>query len=100
MSNQPGRLYAFAKTHNFNSIDEITAENVKFRPMNSHMGTYTHHDAEVIANYLKPLCQNEFTIDDTQSFPSMLKQQTPFSLDEEYVWYNVESHLTNIPSES
>ena len=55
------------------------------------MVTYTYHLAKLIANYLKPLCQNEFTIDDTQLFPSMLKQQKPLSLDEEYVWYNVES---------
>ena len=26
VSNQPGRLYATAKTHKFNSLDEITVE--------------------------------------------------------------------------
>ena len=61
------------------------------------MVTYTYHPAKVIANYLRPLCQNEFTLDDTQWFSSMWKQQTPFSLDEEYVWYNVESLFANIP---
>ena len=30
VSNQPGRLYAIAKTHKFNSLDEITVENLIF----------------------------------------------------------------------
>ena len=38
-------------------------------------------------------------MNDTQSFPSILKQQTPRSLDEEYVSYDVESLFTNIPVE-
>ena len=59
------------------------------------MGTYTYN-AKVIANYLKPLCQNEYKIDDTQSFSSMLKQQTQISLDEEYVSFRVECLFTNI----
>ena len=78
VSNQPGRLYATAKTHKFNSLDE----NLKFRPMISQVGTYTYNAANVIAKYLKPLCQDEYKIVDTQSFPSMLKQQTSLSLDE------------------
>ena len=84
------------KTRKFNSLDEITVENLIFRPIISQVGTYTYNAAKVIANYLKPLCQNEYKIDDTQSFPSVLKQQTPLSLDEEYVSYDVESLFTNI----
>ena len=91
VSNQPGRLCATAKTH------EITVENLKFRPIISQVCTYTYNTAEVIANYLKLLCQNEIKIDDTQSFPFMLKEQTPLSLDEEYVSSDVESPFTNIP---
>ena len=33
VSNQPGRLYATAKTYKFNSLDEITVENLKFQPI-------------------------------------------------------------------
>ena len=51
---------------------------------------------KLIANSLKPLCRNEYKIDDTQSFPSMLKQQTPLSLDEEFVLHDIESLLTKI----
>ena len=60
------------------------------------MGTYSYNAAKVIVNYLKPLCQNEYKIVDTQSFPSMLSEQTPLSLDEEYVSYDVESLFANI----
>ena len=58
---------------------------------------YTYNAAKIVANYLKLLFQNEYKIDDTQSFPFVLKQQTPLSLDEKYVLYDVESLFTNIP---
>ena len=61
------------------------------------MGTYTNNAAEVMADYLKPLCQNEYKVSNTQSFISMLKQQTLLSPNEENVSYDVESHFTNIP---
>ena len=92
VSSQPSRLYATAKTHKFNSLDEITKENLKFRPTVSQMGTNTYNAAKVIANYMKPLYQNEYKIDAAQSFPSMLKKEILLRLDEEYESYDVESH--------
>ena len=56
------------------------------------MDKHTYNAAKVTANFLKPLCQNEYKTDDTQPFASMLKQQAPFSLDEEYVSYDIESN--------
>ena len=41
VSNQPGRLYATAKTHKFNSPDEITVENLKF-PTHNFTSGYIH----------------------------------------------------------
>ena len=49
--------------------------------------------------YLKPLCENEYKINDTQTFASMIKNQTPLSPDEEYVSYDVVSLFTKIPVE-
>ena len=40
-SNQPGQLYGTAKTHKFISIEDITLENLKFRPIDAQSGTYT-----------------------------------------------------------
>ena len=83
-------------TRTFNSLDQITIENLKFRPIISQLGICTYNKAKFIAKYLKPLYRNEYKIDDTQSFPSMLKKQTPLSLDKKYRSYDVESLFTNI----
>ena len=61
------------------------------------MGTYTYNAAQVISNYLKPLCINEYNIKDTLQFPQLLKDFPPLKDDEEYVSYDVESLFTNIP---
>ena len=93
--NQPGRIYATAKTHKFNSLDEINIENLKFRPIISQIGTYTYNAAKVIAEYLKPLCSNQYKISDTQEFASLIKDQ--LNDDEECVSYDVDFLFTNIP---
>ncbi|XP_066917454.1 uncharacterized protein [Clytia hemisphaerica] len=97
-SGQPARLYGTAKTHKFESIEDIDMENLKFRPIIAQTGTYTYGAAQVIAEYLKPLCsENSYIIRNTQDFPSILKEQETLSPNEEYVSYDVESLFTNIP---
>ena len=97
-SNQPGQLYGTAKTHKFNSIEDITLENLKFRPIIAESGTYTYNAAQVIADYLKPLCSdNNYIIRNTQEFPKLLQQQDPLFPNEEYVSYDVKSLFTNVP---
>ena len=96
-SNQPGQLYGTAKTHKFTNIDEITIDNLKFRPIIAQTGTYTYNAAQVIAKYLKPLCSgNNYIIRNTQEFPMSLKQQDLLSPDEEHVSYDVESLFPNV----
>ena len=97
VSNQPGRFNAAAKTHKFSSVDEIAIEKLKFRPIISQGGTCSYNAAKVIADYLKPLYQNEYKINDIQFFPFMLKDQTPLNPNEEYLLYDVESLFTNVP---
>ena len=53
-SNQPARLYATAKTHKFNDLDEVTAKKLKSRPTVDQTGTLTYDAAKVIGEYLKP----------------------------------------------
>ena len=96
-SNQPAKLYGTAKTHKFNNIQEINKENLKFRPIIDQTGTYSYNAAQVISHYLKPLCKNKFTINDTQSFSADIKNIPPLQEDEEDVSYDVESLFTNIP---
>ena len=96
-SNQPARLYGTAKTHKFETLEDITVANLKFRPIIDQTGTLTQNAAKVISDYLRPLCKNEYFINDTQKFPSMLSSIPPLQDDEEDVSYDVESLLTNIP---
>ena len=97
-SHEPGKLYATAKTHKFNLLDDITVDNLKVHPIISQIGTYTYNASRIISQYLKSLCENEYKINDTQIFASMIKYQTALSPDEEY---DVEKnhrvhHLSNL----
>ena len=53
-------------------IEDI--EDLKLRPIIDQTGTYIHNASKVIANYQKPLAQNDFIISDTL-FPDMSKKQ-------------------------
>ena len=84
ISNQPGQLYGTSKTHKFSSIEDITLENLKFRPIIAQSRTYTYKATQVIADYLKPLCSdNDYIIRNTQEFPKLLQQQDPLLPNEE-----------------
>ena len=97
-SNQPAQLYGTAKTHKFNTTDDITLDELKFRPIIAQTGTYTYKAAQVISQYLKPLCsENLYIIRNTQDFPDMIKNQPPLNKNEELVSYDVESLFTSIP---
>ena len=98
-SNQPARLYGTAKTHKFEFLEDIIVANLKFQPIIDQTGTFTYNAAKVISDYLRPLCKNEYSINDTQKFPSMLSSIPPLQDDEEDVSYDVESLFTNIPIE-
>ena len=90
-------IYATTKTHKFDSLENITIQNLKFRPIISQIGTYNHNASKVPSGYLKRLCQNEYKINDTQSFASEIKEQPPLNEDIEYVSYDVDSLFTNVP---
>ena len=96
-SNQPARFYGTAKTHKFETLEDIIVANLKFRPIIDQTGTFTYNAAKVIPDYLRPLCKNEYSINDAQKFPSMLSSFPPLQDDEEDVSYDVESLFTNIP---
>ena len=70
---------------------------MKFRPIIAQTGTYTYNAAQVIASYLKPLTEeNPNIIRNTQDFPTLLKEQPPLDIDEEFDSYNVEYHYSLI----
>ena len=47
-------------------------------------------------DYLRPLCKNEYSINDTQKFPSMLSSTTSLQNDKEDISNNIELLFTNI----
>ena len=53
--NQPGLIYAIAKTDTFSSLDSINVDNLKFRQNIFEIVTYTYNAAKIISEYVKPL---------------------------------------------
>ena len=50
-------IYAKAKTHKFDSLENTKIQNLKFRPVISQIRTYICNGAKVLSDYLKPFCQ-------------------------------------------
>ena len=69
---------------------------MKLRPIMDLTGTYTYNTSKVIANYLRPLSKNQYTISDTLKFLELLKSAEP-NANYEDVSYEVESLFTSIP---
>ena len=46
---------------------------------------FTCNAVKSISDYLRPLCKNEYSINDTQKVPSMLSSVSPLQEDEEDV---------------
>ena len=84
-SSQPARLYGKAKTHKFESLENITVVNLKFRPIIDQTRTFMYNLAKVISDYLTTLCKNGYSINDTQNFSSMLSSIPPLQDDEDDV---------------
>ena len=72
-SNQPGRFFATAKTHKFDSVNDITLDKLKLRPIIDQTGTYIYNASKVAAKYLRQLSKNKHSIDDTLTFADLLK---------------------------
>ena len=49
-SNQPCRCFATAKTHKFDSVNDITSAQLKLRPITDQTGTYIYNASKVAAN--------------------------------------------------
>ena len=95
VSNQPGRFFAPAKTHKFTSLNDVTVENLKLRPIIDLTATYTYNTSKVIKNYLWLLSKNQYTISTTIKFLKLLKSADP-NANYEDVSYDVESLFTSI----
>ena len=95
-SNQPGRFFATAKTHKFDSASYITLDKLKLRPIIEQTRTYIFNASKVVAKYLRPLSKNKYSIDDTLTFPDLLKNAEE-SDNYEDVSYDIKNLFTSIP---
>ena len=57
--------HAFMEQLKPTNLDNITVENLEFRPMIDQTGTFAYNAAKVISDYLRPLCKNKYSINDT-----------------------------------
>ena len=96
-SSQTIRLYATAKTHKLNDLDDIIVEKLIFRPIVDQTGTATYPATKVIGKYLNLLPCSEYKISDCLKIPDLLKVLPPLQKDEEYVSYYVDSLFRKIP---
>ena len=86
ISNQPGKIYATAKTHKFDLLENITIKISSFvQQFVNYFLTYLQcwKDTIRLLENLKPFYQNEYKINDAQSFASHIKEQPPLNEDEE-----------------
>ena len=69
---------------------------MKLHPIIDLTGTYSYNTSKTIANYLRLLSKNQYTISDTFKFPDLLKSADT-SVNYKDVSYDVESLVTSIP---
>ena len=95
VSDWPARLYGTNKTHKLEHPQDMNRETIKFQPITHQTSTYTYNAAQVISNYLKPLCKNKYIVNGTQSFFQELSTLLHLK-NEGYVSYNVESVFAKV----
>ena len=71
-SNRPGRIFA-TTTHKYKSLDVITVDNIKLRPIIDQTIGFSQAVAKVVSGYLLPLSTNEYVINNTLLSPEFVK---------------------------
>ena len=98
-SNQSALFFATAKTHKFISLSDITPSNIIFRPIIDETGTCFYQTDKFLAEYLKPLANNRYTLKNTQLFSGPINKLLPFRNNEEDVSNDMEFFFSNVPIE-
>ena len=90
----PGKFYGTAKVHKLAIND--TVEELPLRPIVSNLNTATYHLARYLAKILSPLSRSQYTVESSNKFVNVIKQQVlPSSY--ELVSFDVKSLFTNVP---
>ena len=90
----PGKFYGTAKVHKLAIND--TVEELPLRPIVSNLNTATYHLARYLAKILSPLSRSQYTVESSNKFVNVIKQQViPSSY--KLVSFDVKSLFTNVP---
>ena len=84
ISKKHGQLYGATETYELDNIADIIVANLKFHLIIVQSEAYTYNTDQVIANCLKPLC-NDNVIQNTQEFTKKLHKHDQLNFNEE--WY-------------
>ena len=98
-SNQPACLYWIAKTHKLENLEDITLANLNIWLIIDHSGMFLYNAAKFMPDYLRPLCKNEYFINDIQKFSSMLSSISLLQDNKKNLSYVVKLLFKNIPIE-
>ena len=93
-SDQHGRYFATAKTHEFDSINDVTLDQFKLHPIIA--GTFFYNASKVVAKYLRSISKNKYSVDYTLPFLDFIKNAEELD-DYEDVSYITKSLFTSIP---
>ena len=94
-SNQLANLYGTVVTHKFENLKDITVTNLKSRPIIDQTGTFKYNAAKVNLGYLRPLCKNEYSVDDMQKLPNLLSSIPPLQK-EKNVYVMMSGHCLHV----
>ena len=75
--NKSARIYASTKTHKLSSDDSININCLLFRLITDQTSTMTYKSTKVILEYLEPLCERKYTINNMLYFADMIKHLLP-----------------------
>ena len=92
----PGKFYGTAKVHKLSKND--TVKELPLRPITSNLNTATYQLARYLAKVLSPLSCSQYTVESSNKFVNVIKQQViPSSY--KLVSFDVKYLFTSVPSD-
>ena len=82
------------ETQRFDDLNDITVEQLNFRPIIAQIGTYMSKTGQIISKYLKHLYEN-FIVKNIEYFAQLITEQPRLEENEEYISYDLESLFKN-----
>ena len=82
--------------HKNERLSDINKQNLKMRLISDQTGTCFYNLVKFLAKYSQPIVTNQYTIANTQTFPSKIDKLSLLHPDEKEVSCHIESLFTNV----